>query len=146
MKKFWFILLTVSAFSCTQSEDKEFEAIQDVVNGILLADNQGDVDAVLSYYDSQAALMPSGKPETIGESNIRKNYERIFKTSSLQLKAEIENIDFENDLALCKGRTKGRVVSKIDSTSVEVDDKFLMVLTRKTGKWRIKYLMWSKDN
>jgi ketosteroid isomerase-like protein len=145
MKKFCFILLTVTTFSCTQLEDKEISAVRNVVEGIILADNRGDIDAVVAYYDSHATLMPPGKPEINGESAIRKNYEKIFSATSLHLRAKIESVDFENDLALCKGRTEGKVVSKMDSTSSEVDDKFLMVLTRKTGEWKIIYLMWSMD-
>lgn len=145
MKKFILVFLTVTAFSCTRTEEAERQAVQDVVHGILIADNRADIDQVLSFYDKEAVLMPAGKPEIMGTQAIRDNYEKIFATSSLNLSAEILSIEISDQLAHCKGRTRGQITVKADSTKIEVNDTFLMTLVRKRGKWRIVRLMWGKD-
>jgi ketosteroid isomerase-like protein len=87
--------------------------------------------------------MPPGKEEIKGKENIRKNYENIFATSVLDLSPEEEEITILRDKAIFKGRTKGKVVSKADSTERIINDKFIMILSKENNKWQIKTLIWN---
>ena len=75
--------------------------------------------------------------------NIRRNYENIFATSLLSLAPEEQEIILTKDYAVYKGRTKGNVVLKSDSTEGTINDKFIMILKADNGRWKIKTLIWN---
>lgn len=137
------ILSALLAVACAQTENSNPDDVRAVVNGILDADNRADIERVLSYYDSDAVLMPPGRDEIRGIENIRRNYENIFATSVLNLSSEEETITLHGDLAIYKGRTKGKILLKSDSSERNVDDKFIMILKSTNGTWKISTLIWN---
>lgn len=137
------VIVLIVLCCCAGSTNNASDEVRAVVSGILDADNHADIQRVLSYYHSEAVLMPPGKDEIKGVENIRHNYENIFATSLLNLSPEIEEITVANNIALCKGRTKGEVVLKSDSSKRTINDKFLMVLKEEGGSWKIKTLIWN---
>jgi len=114
------------------------------LNEIMQADSAGDVDKVVSLYSNDGILIPSNKGDIIGINAIRENYRNIFANSVLRLKASANEIIESGDLTLIRGTTTGIVISKKDSSSVTLNDKFLMILKKHSGKWKIYRLMWSK--
>ena len=115
------------------------------LNDIMQADSAGDVDKVISLYTDDAILIPSNKSDIVGINAIRENYRNIFSGSTLRLKATTNEIIESGDLTIIRGSTTGNVISKKDSSSVTVNDKFLMMLKKQSGKWKIYRLMWSKS-
>jgi len=87
--------------------------------------------------------MPPGKDEIRGVQNIRRNYENIFATSVLNLTPEEEEITLDRHFAVYKGRTKGQIVIKSDSSTRTINDKFVMILKKENGAWRISTLIWN---
>lgn len=142
MKRHVVIALIVLC-ACSSSTDQTRNEILAVVTGILNADNHADIEKVLSFYHTDAVLMPPLRDEIKGKENIRRNYEAIFATSLLSLTPEIEEITITKDFALCKGRTKGEVVMKADSSTRPINDKFMMILKKEEGSWKIKTLIWN---
>jgi uncharacterized protein (TIGR02246 family) len=141
--KFCSIILLAVMLGCGGGVDKDKEDVRAVVAGILDADNHADLERVLSYYREDAVLMPPGKEEIRGIESIRSNYENIFETSMLDLSPEEEELVVENQLAVFKGRTKGKVILKSDSATRLVNDKFVMILKQQDGTWRISTLIWN---
>ena len=44
------------------------------------------------------------------------------------------------------GYTRGQVISKIDSSITEVDDKYVMILKKDSkGTWQIDRLIWNNN-
>jgi len=109
------------------------------------ADSASDIDKVVSLYADDAILIPSDRDDIIGIHAIRENYRNIFANSTLQLKATANEIIESVDLTIIRGNTTGTVISKKDSSSVAANDKFLMMLKKQSGKWKIYRLMWSKS-
>lgn len=130
-------------FSC--KNEASLPPVQ-TLNDIMQADSAGDVDKVISLYTDDAILIPSDKSDIVGINAIRENYRGIFANSTLQLKATANEIIESGDLTIIRGSTNGNVVSKKDSSSVNVNDKFLMMLKKQSGKWKIYRLMWSKKS
>ena len=147
IKSFWvngpFFITVILLWSCTESTESTKDDVRAVVSGILDADNHADIERVLSYYHDEAILMPPGKDEIKGLENIRHNYENIFATSVLNIVPEEHEIILVKDLAVYKGRTKGKVVLKSDSTERMINDKFVMILKSENGTWKIKTLIWN---
>jgi len=141
--KVYGIIAMILLSSCADSRESTKDDVRAVVSGILDADNHADIERVLSYYHDNAVLMPPGKDEIRGMQNIRRNYENIFATSVLSLAPEEEEITLERTFAVYKGRTKGQVVIKSDSSKRTINDKFVMILKKEHGAWRISTLIWN---
>jgi ketosteroid isomerase-like protein len=138
-----FLIAVSFLWSCTEPTENAKADVRAVVSGILDADNHADIDRVLSNYDDEAILLPPGKEEIKGLENIRRNYENIFATSLLNLAPEEEEIILTEEVAVYRGRTKGKVVLKSDSTERTINDKFVMILKSDNGRWKIKTLIWN---
>ena len=141
--KFYSLIFFVIFFACAGPDQRARNDVRSVVVGILDADNDADLERVLSYYHNDAVLMPPGRAEIIGIENIRKNYEGIFASSMLELSPEEVEILVMQEHAIYKGRTKGKVILKSDSLERTIDDKFIMILKKEDGKWKIKTLIWN---
>jgi uncharacterized protein (TIGR02246 family) len=137
----WLVLFII--FGCTPTADHDQQAIRELIRNIIAADNKADIEAVISCYHPDASLLPPGKPPINGAEAIRKNYETIFSSSILELKIQEDEITLADDYAICTGLTRGQVLSKIDSTTRVVNDKFVMILQKRDQVWKIKSLFWN---
>ena len=138
-----YIVIAMIFWSCVDSGKSTKDEVRTVVTGILDADNHADIERVLSYYHHEAVLMPPGRDEIRGIEDIRQNYENIFATSVLNLTPEEEEITITDGLAVYKGRTKGQILVKSDSTTRNVNDKFVMIIKKDDGRWKISTLIWN---
>ena len=101
---------------------------------------------MLSYYHDDPdnyREMPPGRDEIRGIANIRRHYEGIFASSALKVAPEEEEITITGALAIYKGRTRGQVVINSDSTTRAINDKFVMILKKDNGSWKITILIWN---
>ena len=145
MKRLGAIFL-LGAFILVSCKNEPASPPVQTLNDIMQADSAGDVDRVVSLYTDDAILIPSNKSDIVGINAIRENYRNIFANSSLQLKATANEIIESGDLAIIRGNTNGTIISKKDSSTITVNDKFLMMLKKQSGKWRIYRLMWGKES
>lgn len=137
------VILLSMLIQCTQLEKTDTESIKSVAGGIIDADNRGAIDEVMNFYTREATLMPPGKPILKGQEAIRRNYEQIFNTSTVNFGIDIIETKIAGDWAYCTGRTYGVVMLKADSTSRNVNDKYIMVLVKEGNLWKIDRLMWN---
>jgi ketosteroid isomerase-like protein len=143
MKLLYILILSVAAFSCSESDKNESEAVVAMINGIIAADNESDIPKVLSYYHPEAILFPPGKPEIAGLKNIEENYLSIFAKNKLQLKTTVNETTISQNWAMATGRNAGVRIALTDSTRTIIDDAFMMLLEKHEGKWKIKRLIWN---
>jgi len=136
-------LLFIILLGCTNVKDHDRQAVHDLVQDIIAADNRADIERVISCYHSDAILFPPGKQKIVGSDAIRKNYEAIFSSSVLTLSIEEDELTIAGDYAICTGHTIGKVSSKTDSSTRNVNDKFMMVLHKRDQVWKIKSLIWN---
>jgi len=142
MNKVFLLLLTTIVFSCKQKEDSTPSTTLDE---IIQADNAGDLEKVISNYTEDAILIPSGSVDIIGKNAIREHYRNIFSNSAFQLTSSANEIIDARDFTIIRGNTTGKIISKKDSSSAPVNDKFLMVMRKQSGKWKVYRLTWSKN-
>jgi len=135
----YFILLVI--VSCKSDRDSPDRTLSEIMN----ADNAADVDKIVSLYTADAILMPAGKPNITGSEAIRKNYENIFSVSKLELTATPDEVHESEEFAIIRGTTTGKVHNLKDSSVINVNDKFIMMLKKIAGEWKIYRLMWSKN-
>ena len=85
-------LLFIILLGCTNVKDHDRQAVHDLVQDIIAADNRADIERVISCYHSDAILFPPGKQKIVGSDAIRKNYEAIFSSSVLTLSIEEDEL------------------------------------------------------
>jgi len=142
MKKFLFLLIVIAAFSCEQKQDSTpSKTLEETIQ----ADNAGDLEKLIANYADDAILIPAGSTDIVGKNAIREHYRDIFSNSNFQINASATEIIDGKDLTVIRGNTTGEIISKKDSSSSAVNDKFLMLLKKQSGQWKIFRLTWSKQ-
>ncbi len=137
------------SFVLTKKEPTdESAAIQSVLQRILVADNAGDIEGILACYTDDAVLLPPASKPLVGKELVRERYKVIFGASTLEVRAEVDEIGFDGDLAIVRGTTLGKATLKDakdkqpGEATREVKDSFVMILRRERGEWRVARLMW----
>ena len=129
-------------FAC---EQKQNSTPSRTLDETIQADNAGDLERLIDNYADDAILIPAASTDIVGKNAIKEHYRNLFSNSSLQLKATVTEIIDGKDLAVIRGFTTGKVISRTDSSSATVNDKFLMLLKKQSGQWKIFRLTWSKN-
>ena len=130
----------VSNAAQTSSADRVAAAA--VGNKIIAADNARDLSLVLACYDDDATLWPSDAAPVTGHAAIRPRYEALFRASNPQLANQTARVIVSGDLATIEGEITGRFVSRLGAADRQVHDRYLMVVARRGGRWRITHLVW----
>jgi uncharacterized protein (TIGR02246 family) len=138
------IILCITCFLFSCKQEATITPAQ-TLEELIQADNAGDLEKLISYYAEDAILIPSGRSDIIGKNAIRENYRNLFAISGFQLKAQANEIIESGEWTVIRGNTSGAMISKKDSTSASVDDKFLMMLKKQSGSWKVYRLMVSTN-
>ncbi|HJQ97446.1 MAG TPA: nuclear transport factor 2 family protein [Candidatus Polarisedimenticolaceae bacterium] len=117
-------------------------AVRHVAEGIIAADNHGDLERVLSSYTKDAVLMPPGEGAIVGLDAIRPRYEKLFAGATLQIELRVDEAHAEGAVGYVRGRNGGRVTPKAGGQPLVLDDAFLMLLRCDAGTWRISHIIW----
>ena len=142
MNKTILMLLSFAILSCDRKQDSTPSKTLDET---IQADNAGNLEKVVENYTDDAILIPASSNDIVGKNAIREHYRNIFLNSTFQLTATANEIIDARDVTIVRGNTTGKIISKKDSSSAAVNDKFLMVMKKQSGKWRIFRLTWSKN-
>ena len=127
-----------------ESKDDDSSTVNNVIYQLIAADNQSDVDAILSFYTSDIEFHPKGREISKGIQNIRTNYEAMFKSYRLELVTEIMDTHVDGNIAVVKGINKGSRISLSDGSVTPIHDGYEANLTLdKKGVWKINKLYWS---
>src|SRR5262245_18720159 len=116
-----------------------------VLVALMKADNASDLEAVLSLYAEDAALLPPNEPIMRGKAAIRERYTRMFASTRMTVRVEPEDDGVSGDLAFLRGRTVGTRVSTDGQRSEDLANKFVMIFERRGGVWLIHSLTWNPD-
>ena len=115
----------------------------EVLTQIIAANNHADLRAVESLYAEDAVWLPPTGPVVEGRQTIVERYRNSFATVRLHYTfVEIEH-HTDGDWAFSRGTTEGTVTPIAGGEPRKINDKYLMILRRASGKWKIARLMWS---
>lgn len=117
-------------------------AVADVAAGIIAADNDRDIEAVLAFYAPDAELHPPGEAAVRGRDAIRPRYEALFSGWDPAIRSEVTDVSICGRLAVVTGRNTGGLGSRTGRGTRALDDTFVMVLDRRDGVWLISRLIW----
>ena len=147
MKSHLLVVVFLSAavlVSCNAGDNKsEEKTIVEVIESIIAADAQADIETVISIYCDDAILLPPGKEPVSGKEKIKAHYKELFATQQLKFETKIEKVLVGDGWAIARGVNTGLVISKQDSTERQVYSKFMMILEKNDTRWQIKELIWN---
>lgn len=123
------------------------QEIRAVASGIIAADNASDIERVLSYYSTDAILMPPGEAPVAGRNNIRPRYEGLFADFTPEIEGHIDEACAGSGFGFVRGHNGGRLVPHGDGTARVLDDGYIILLRREEdGTWRISHLIWHRQS
>ena len=118
-------------------------AVRAVADGIIAADNAGDIGRVMDAYAADAWLMPPNAAPVKGQAAIRPRYETLFAGFRPAIEGRIDEACVSGATAFVRGHNGGRMVPLRDGSPRALDDVYLMLLRREAdGAWRISHLAW----
>ena len=112
---------------------------------LMKADNASDLEGVLALYADDAVLLPPNETEVRGKTAIRARYTRMFATTRMEVRFEIDDAGENGGLGFLRGRTVGKRVSTDGARVEDLTGKFVMLLERGAGGWVIGSLIWNQD-
>jgi uncharacterized protein (TIGR02246 family) len=138
-----FACLTLTACRPTERQRRaDVQAVAQVIRDIESADTAGDLDRVVALYGPGATLAQPAGDEIRGENAIRDHYRRLFEQSDLNVAIYIDELNARRPWAYCSGTTAVAATPRTGGEPQLRRDRFLMVLRRVNGVWRVHRLSW----
>jgi uncharacterized protein (TIGR02246 family) len=106
----------------------------------------GDVDALLSLFADDVALMPAGQPAVLGKEAIRPLYESVFREYFIQSESKVVEIEASGSLGYLWGAYRLTATPKAGGAALHEEGKSLFIVKRsKDGAWKISRLIDNSD-
>lgn len=124
----------------------EKSAIEKLLFSYRDALNASDVNKVLPLYSNDGIFMPSNGPSAIGQEQVKKSYEFVFKNIQLKIEFFIDEIIVNGDYAFARTTSKGTTLIHANGQTVPEENRELFVLQKINGQWKISRYMFNKMN
>lgn len=106
--------------------------------------NGSNVDKVLQLYAKDGVFMPSGKPTSRGQAQVRTAYQHVFKDIDLDVSFHIKEIEWHGDMAFVRTVSDGKIKIIKSNTTVDNNTRELFVMKRIDSDWKIYRYMFNK--
>jgi uncharacterized protein (TIGR02246 family) len=125
------------------SETTLVAEVESVVQGIIAADNAGDLEAVLAHYTDDAVLLPPNGPIVDGKEAIMQRYRAGFEQFRFEVAITLKETKISGRWAFNRGVTQGRLVPLDGGEARSLNDRYLMILRQTPEGWKIARLIWN---
>jgi len=105
--------------------------------------NDSDVDKVLNLYAEDGIFMPSGKPTTEGQAQVRVAYQRVFKELDLNIGFKINEIQWHGDIAFVRTVSNGEIKLLTKNKTIKNHTRELFIMKRIDQHWKIYRYMFN---
>ena len=145
--RFAVLALTLTMGACASGPaPEEFtkedgQAIRQANEDHTAAFNAKDLDKVVGLYSDEAVFMPPNAPLLRGRDPVKDFYGRIVARGAT-LKMEPDEVNGHGPLAYESGTYE---VQYTDGEGSRDRGKYLRVLRKLNGNWRVVKMMWSSD-
>ena len=145
------LLLTVACGGAHPAAGAGCEATEAAIlaaaEGLVAADNERDLEAVLDHYTDDVAFITPDGELVQGKGAIRPRYERLFERFAVDIALESEEVGVAGDWAFVRGRNAGALTSRLTGEVEPLRDRFLMILRCEDGDaWRVSRLIWVHES
>lgn len=118
--------------------------IQSLLKSYEKALNQGDLKQVLSLYAKDGVFMPSSKPTSTGQQQIKQAYQQVFNTLGFDVRFHTDEIVRRDDLAFVRTLSDGKIKLRDKNMTIKNNSRELFVLKRIDGDWKIYRYMFNE--
>ena len=124
------------------------EAITDVLAKYNDALNASSTDAVMRVYAEEGVFMAPYSPSAVGSEALRKAYDAVFKSITLNVKFTIaEIVDLAPEWAFARTNSAGTTLDHATGTrSVEANQELFIFRKDSGGSWKIARYSFSSTN
>jgi ketosteroid isomerase-like protein len=149
------VLLLCFTFGCQQgkemaSEQKVFDAeverakIVELLKENVEAEKNKDMEGSMKFYDNEAYTLAPGMKLMKGLKDLEGLYETIME-SLVDMKNDVIDIQFSENGDMAYMIASYHMVMKAENGTHDEIGKFLSVLTKKTGEWKIVAICYNAD-
>jgi uncharacterized protein (TIGR02246 family) len=124
------------------------EAITEVLAKYNDALNASSTDAVMRVYAEEGVFMAPYSPSAVGSEALRKAYDAVFKSITLNVKFTIaEIVDLAPEWAFARTNSAGTTLDHATGTrSVEANQELFIFRKDSGGSWKIARYSFSSTN
>ena len=123
------------------------KAVADVLAKYQDALNQSDTDAVMKLYSHDGVFMPQNSPSSVGEGEVRKAYDAVFKTIKLTVKFNVaEVVEMALNWVFARANSAGTVKVHATGAGGPEANQELFLFQKIDGAWKIARYCFSTTN
>src|SRR5258707_10787508 len=109
--------------------------------------NQSDTGAVMRLYAPDGVFMPQNSPSSIGAAEVRRAYDRVFKTIKLTVKFDVaEVVEMAPNWVFARTNSAGTVKVHATGAGGPEANQELFVFQKLDGAWKIARYCFSTTN
>ncbi len=135
----------VPVYSVSAKDDEMCKTdIRSVIKLYEKALNGSDVNEVIKLYAQEGVFMPSGKPTSVGHSQVTKAYQHVFKALDLDVTFHFDEIVRNGDLAFVRTTSDGKIKLLEKNSTISNQSRELFVMKRINENWKIYRYMFNE--
>lgn len=138
------LALAIGAAACGGAPQEEFtradsDAIRKLDADFVVAFNAKDADKVLTMYTDNSVFMPPNAPTLRGTQPLKSFFGDLFARGATDLKLDPVDVAGHGPIAYQSG------TYSLTTAGARDRGKFLFVMRKMSGTWRLEYTIWSSD-
>ncbi len=124
----------------------DLEAINQVQDAIVAAENAGDAAAGAAQYAEDAAYLPPDMPGLLGRAAIEARLQEEYSMMDIELSVTSRDMRVGGDIAYTVGVHTVRLTPKEGGDTMEASGKHVVTLARQAdGSWKVTNLIFNTD-
>ncbi|REJ83100.1 MAG: SgcJ/EcaC family oxidoreductase [Acidobacteria bacterium] len=127
------------------TSEENLAAIRGLVADYGEAYNTGDEEMMANLFTEDAILMPPDETSVDGRLLIRNRFATIFATYEGTVQLNVDETRFSGDFGLARGTWALSLTPVAGGASFDEVGKWLNVLERQGGRWRISRSIWNRN-
>jgi len=139
------LLQTALQSVANAGNDKQCRSdIQHLLKNYQNALNASDTMEVVPLYTDDGVFMPSNKPTSIGQIQVKTAYQHVFKTLDLNVNFHIDEIERHGDVAFVRTTSDGEIKLLEKNITIKNNSRELFILKRTNSEWKIYRYMFNE--
>jgi uncharacterized protein (TIGR02246 family) len=123
------------------------KAVAEVLGKYQDALNQSDTDAVMKLYAPDGVFMPQNSPSSVGDGEVRRTYDAVFKTIRLSVQFNVaEVVEMAPNWAFARTNSAGTVKVHATGAGGPEANQELFLFQKIDGAWKIARYCFSTTN
>ncbi|MFC1651090.1 YybH family protein [Candidatus Latescibacterota bacterium] len=148
------MLVFIIIMACGQGNNKsaidveaEREAVMVVFKGLLVMSESGNVEGYMNHLSEEAVMMYSGQPAVMGTAKIRPFITDFFENFEFQFNPwQSDEIQVLDDWAFHRYSGIATITPKSGGESIKLDRKYIDILRKETGSWKVTHHIFNTNN